>query len=260
MRYLHPVQMHEKFVASGEYAIYAHGFSTQVAEEWSIHALSGPFTDPFEEQESLFVRIDSDWRGDTGTLILGEGLITSASGGYKIERIDLERYQSSPGQPLAHHKENYSFFDEYLQVGYASPFAARSYTEQPMPRSYLAAPRWRYFHLLSGFAAATLAAVNSGTKSLTLSTLENAVFAGFDIYKALFQTTQLSIRHERRETVTVGLQKVEADVYTMRYADQPDQPLTLWLDRHGILLRQSGGLYEVSLIQYARRPDPKSNS
>lgn len=247
MRYLHPVQMHEKFVASGEYAIYAHGFSTQVAEEWSIHALSQP-----GEGESWFARVDSDWRSDTGALILGEALISPDSDRFTVERIDLERYQSSPGQPLAHFKESYSFFEEYLQLGYVTPPAAeRHYAEQAIPRGYAVAPRWRHFHLLTGFAAASLA---------KRSPAEIAAFAGFDIYSADFHTSQIAIYHERRETLTVGLQKVEADVYTMHYADQPDQPLTLWLDRHGILLRQSGGLYEVSLIQYARRPDPKTNS
>lgn len=247
MRYLHPVQLHEKFVASGEYAIYAHGFSTQVVEAWSIHALSQP-----GEGESWFVRVDSDWRSDTGALILGEALVLPESGGFSVERIDVERYQSSPGQPLAHFKESYSFFEDYLQVGYViPPSAERHYAEQTMPYGYLAAPRWRHFHLMTGFAAATIAKNASS---------DSPAFAGFDIHSAGSQTTKLSIHHERRETLTVGFQKVEADVYTMRYADQPDQPLTLWLDRHGILLRQSGGLYEVSLIQYARRPDPKSNS
>lgn len=252
MRYLHPVQMHEKFVASGEYAIYAHGFSTQVVEAWSIHALTQTPGD-----ESWFVRVDSDWRNDTGALILGEALISPEANGYRVERVDLERYQSSPGKPLAHYKENYSFFDTYLQVGYAAPAAERRYAEQPMDVGYVTAPRWRYFHLLTGFAAATLA---------RNATLERAAFTGFDTATptATFQTAQVTIRHERRETLTVGFQKVEADVYTMTHAgqyttDQPEQSLTLWLDRHGILLRQSGGLYDVSLIQYARRPDPKPN-
>lgn len=249
MRYLHPVQMHEKFVASGEYAIYAHGFSTQVAEAWSIHALSQP-----GEPETWFVRVDSDWRNDSGALILGEALITPDSGGFKAERIDLERFQSGAGQPLARFKENYTFFDEYLQIGYVSPPATeRGYAEQTMPRGTVAAPRWRYFHLLIGFAAATVGGLTQDVSP------ERPAFVGFDIYNTVFHTTQITIHHERRETLTVGLQKVEADVYTMRYADQPDQPHTLWLDRHGILLRQTGGLYEVSLIQYARRPDSKPN-
>lgn len=250
MRYLHPVQMHEKFVTSGEYAIYAHGFSTQVAEAWSIHALSQP-----GEGESWFVRVDSDWRNDSGALILGEALITPDSGGFKVERIDLERFQSAAGQPLTRFKESYTFFDEHLQVGYLAPPATeRRYAEQAMPRGTVAAPRWRYFHLLAGFAVAT--AATRGTLTPNISP-ERPAFTGFDIHQATFQTTQLTIQPERRETLTVGLQKVEADVYTMRYADQPDQPHTLWLDRHGILLRQNGGLYEVSLIQYARRPDSK---
>lgn len=245
MRTLHPVQMHETFVASGEYLLYAPGFSTEIVERWSIHQLP---------DATWFVRFDSDWRADRGDLVLAEALVMpprAPGDRCRVERIDLERYVAAPGKPTTRISAHFSFFDAYLNVGYAQPGAPeRGYAELSVDAPYAVAPRWRYLHLLTGFAAAG-----------GVAGVERPTFLDFPLEVGAASPAFIagSVRFERSEaeTLAVGLQTVAADVYTMRYADQPDRPVTLWLDRHGVLLRAKGGHYEVSLVQYARRPEPK---
>lgn len=237
MRYLHPVQMHEQFVASGEYAVLARGTATQITELWSIHQLP---------DGAWFVRVDSDWLTEQGTLILAEALLTPGDGGgMTLDRIDRRRYQYRSGQPMTEQRENYTFLDAYAQVGYSTPGGEREYAEQPFDRAYLPALAWPHAHILTGFSVRALLAQGAPTPALV----------GFDALSGSFRTATLAAQVVAHEPIMVGMRAVDAARCALT---QDGVPLaTVWLDAHGLLLRREDSAQVVSLMQYLHRLEAK---
>ena len=82
MRYLHPVQAHEQFVASGIYRFAKDEKALDKTEAWTIHS---------HADGERFIRVDLDARREEGKSILAEALL-SRSG--ELARLDL-RYENA---------------------------------------------------------------------------------------------------------------------------------------------------------------------
>ena len=68
MRYLHPIQAHERFLGSGCYRFAANGQTLAKTESWAIHA---------HPDGEKFARVDMDARQEDGKSILAEALLTA---------------------------------------------------------------------------------------------------------------------------------------------------------------------------------------
>lgn len=107
MRYLHPVTMREKFLASGVYVLTDPAYLAPIQEEWSIHQLP---------DRSWFIRIDSQaWQPGHSRIM--EVLRTSPETGGQFERCDLAIYT---GPTVT--RERFVCFDEYLQWSRGSEY------------------------------------------------------------------------------------------------------------------------------------------
>ena len=125
MRYLHPVQAHERFVASGRYDFYKDGAQLKKSEAWAIHA---------HADGEQFVRVDANYRREEGKSILLEALLDARGG---LARLDV-RYESAqfPGG-VRDLRATYQRSDGCLQIGYELNGAAREYRELALPPSAL---------------------------------------------------------------------------------------------------------------------------
>ena len=82
MRYLHPVQAHERFLASGRYRFFKDGERLRKTESWTIHS---------HPDGETFVRVDMDAREAEGKSILAEALLNSSD---SLVRFDI-RYENA---------------------------------------------------------------------------------------------------------------------------------------------------------------------
>lgn len=92
MRYVHPVSVHENFVASGTYVYRRDGVETGCLEHWTMHSLP---------DGAWFMRSDRDCRSINGRSLLMEVWRSPENEGGTVERFDLHAY----GQPKDNHKQ-----------------------------------------------------------------------------------------------------------------------------------------------------------
>jgi hypothetical protein len=116
MRNLHPVAAHETFVASGTYRYYRDGVLMPVTEHFTMHSLA---------EAARLVRVDEDGRDEDGLTILSEALYNPAG---KLERFNVQSYNSKDAQTPTF-KADYTFFEDYVQIGRKVGDAAREYEE-----------------------------------------------------------------------------------------------------------------------------------
>ena len=125
MRYLHPVQAHEKFVASGVYHFRKNDQALDKSEAWTIHEL------PDGER---FIRVDVDSRREEGKSILVEVL---QGGNGRLARLDI-RYENSQFEGgIKYLQASYQLAIDWLQVGYNLNGEERQYLEVALPREVL---------------------------------------------------------------------------------------------------------------------------
>lgn len=118
MRYIHNVNFHEKFIASGEYVYYENDQLTSQIESWTKHQLP---------DGSYFIRVDNDSRStDKGASLLTEAL-QSADG--VIERFDIHLFYSRMIDGVMSLRATYSLEGDYVQIGRFFNNEEREYSE-----------------------------------------------------------------------------------------------------------------------------------
>ena len=116
MRYLHTVQAHERFVASGSYRYFKNDIELAKTENWTIHELG---------DGSRFIRIDLDARPE-GKSILAELLTREEN---EILRFDI-RYENRAFEGgIKSLSATYQFGEDFAHVGYALNNTERRYLE-----------------------------------------------------------------------------------------------------------------------------------
>lgn len=121
MRYLHSVQAHERFVASGRYNFYKDGERLDKSETWTNHA---------HPNGERFVRVDADSRREEGRSILLEAILDSCG---EIARLDLRYENDSFIGGVKRLRATYQINGGCLQVGYELNGADREYRELALP-------------------------------------------------------------------------------------------------------------------------------
>ena len=213
MRYLHPVQAHEKYQASGRYRFFKNGSELRKTEAWTIHELG---------DGSRFIRVDIDAQAEEGKSVLAEAL-QNADGEYL--RFDI-RYENATFEGgVKALSASYSFADTLLQVGFSLNGTERAYMERQLPpKALIDIP------LLIMRGEALMALSNQRQ-------LEVAVFVPMYEHAQLFPGVSRMIESPveclGEETVAVGKREMCAKRFRYR-----DQAASYWVDEHAVVLKR----------------------
>lgn len=213
MRYLHPVQAHEQFLASGEYQFRKDGRALDKSEAWAIHR---------HPDGGRFVRVDLDARGAEGRSLLAEALY-GADGG--LMRLDL-RYENARFEGgIKTLSASYQFAECALHVGYDMNGGAREYAELELPRGALID-----IPLLI-FRGATIKALADPQRQA------ESVFVPIFDYAQLFpgrlSPGRAAVDLAGEDWLRAGQRQIPTRRYTYR-----DRAIAYWIDPHGVVIKR----------------------
>jgi hypothetical protein len=225
MRYLHPVALHEMFVASGEYRYFRDGAPLAISEKWTIHELPGGAT---------FYRVDEDGRDADGLSILSEALVSPDG---QFERYNVQSFNAKDSA-IQLFKADYSFNEGYVQIGRKVQGQEREYIEFPL---LMECAIYIKQTLYMGLTIRDVLAFGGKAEVFApqlLSPGENGM-------------QRIIVKAHSQETVEVGRKSIEAQKYQI--ADD----VFYWLDNHLIPVKRSYShhdyQYVVQLSNYAHR-------
>lgn len=227
MRYLHPVAAHETFVASGVYVYLDGDAPNGVTESWTVHELPGG---------AHFTRVDYDSRGRDGISILAETLEDEHG---RLERYNMQLLLHQPRADLQPFKADFTFLDDYVQIGRRLGKANHEYSEVELAAGTLIhLPHYIFL----GTMARNLVALGGQAPvfSINMSGQEPAGKMG-----------KLLARDEGLDEVTLGSRTITARRFSLNRGSQ-----ILWLDDHDVPLRAQYHTQNISvnLTRYAQRP------
>ena len=230
MRHLHPVQAHERFVASGRYHFSKDGAPLQSSEAWTIHA---------HADGEHFVRVDADSRAEDGKSILLEALLDARG---KLARLDV-RYENRdfPGG-VRDLQATYQFADDCLQVGYRLNGAAREYREVALPPDTVIDVPLLIFR---GRTIAALAARGESPAWLFVPTFDYA-----QLLPGALRQVMSPVAYAGDECLRLGKRAISTRRY--RYKDKA---AAYWLDAQDVVIRRvnawRGQEFSAQLSNYA---------
>ncbi len=223
MRYLHPVQTHEQFLASGDYQFFKDGRTLEKSEAWAIHR---------HPDGGRFVRVDVDARRAEGPSILLEALY-GADGG--LIRLDL-RYENARFEGgVKTLSASYQFAECALQVGYAMNGGSREYAELELPRGALIDIPLLVF------------------RGATIQALADPLRQAEAIFVPMFEHAQLfpgRLSHSLAAVDFAGedwLRIGKRQIPTRRYAYR-DQAMAYWVDGHGVVIKRVSAFKQQEFV------------
>ncbi len=250
MRYIHPVTVHEQFVASGVYDYYTDAaVPAGITEAWSIHELP---------DGSQFVRVDHDLRGSSGASMLVELLRNQAG---SPERLDLYFYpQAQVGANVL--RANYSFYPAHIQLTTYwrhQPTGTAEIELECQPISTLL--------LLPALAGSLIVEVVArGGEHVPVLLIDDLIVTDDHQQFAAVNLYHFSVQRGQAESLTLGSKQHSAQKYhllNLRNGAAP--PQEYWLDAYAQVLRCAGKpaplvgpVQHAVLRDYARRPDPQT--
>ncbi len=233
MRYLHPVQAHEKFVASGAYIFAKDGKALSKTESWTIHELG---------DGSKFVRLDSDARAEEGKSLLAELLLGRDD---KVVRFDL-RYENDQFQGgIRKLSATYNLEDNIMQVGYSMNGAARAYLEREIaPATVLDMP----FLIMRGRTLEALSGYKEKPATVFVPMFEHA-----QLFPGVSRVVASPVERLGCERIALGKRGIMARRF--RYVDKA---VSYWVDEQGIVIKRINAYkqheFSARVSNYARRP------
>lgn len=213
MRYLHPVSIKERFVASGEYTYWLGDQHGGHYERWTIHR---------QPDGSRFYRFDYE-SSYSGLVILGEVLENTSN---EIERTDIKLFSTANSEPdLIPARVTYTVMrDEgYVQIGRSIDKKERETFEVEFKSNMLFNP---FFTFFTG-------------KPVRLSAIHNenavSIFSFDTKHEPVINTTGIIGHFLREDDIAVDNKMLKASCYQHMNPER-GQPL-FWLDKNGILLQ-----------------------
>lgn len=223
MRYLHPVQAHERFRASGRYRFYKDGEPLRKSESWAIH------NHPDGEK---FVRVDMDARAEEGKSILAEALLDSQDG---LVRLDI-RYENAKFEGgVKNLRATYQVAEERLQVGFSLNGAERKYVEVTLPHSSLIDIPLLVFrgHTIMRFAERA-----GGELAVYVPMFEHA-----QLFPGVLQNTVSPVEYVGEDAVIVGRRQIAARRF--RYIDKA---ASYWIDCHSLIVKRVNSFKQQEMV------------
>lgn len=238
MRYLHPVTMKERFIASGTYTHYKDDVPTGSVEQWSIHELP---------DGAQFLRVDDDWRELDGSSVLLEGWRSPPAEGGRLERVDIAAFGPKDSE-IKKVRATYTVLEDYLEVGRTVDDADRENMAVELPFGYVFAPE----SLLFAGSEVEHLALNPGKDVPVVSYIPTFLNASLAFRPTIFYQSAI---FEADETIMLG--KTAYQVRRYRQTDPRTQTAsTIWLDEHDMLLqfKSADAQHHAILTEYSRRP------
>jgi hypothetical protein len=221
MRYIHPVGIHEKFVASGQY-------QHPNIITWSIHEMP---------DGAWMIRLDHDGRATDGTSLLIEAWRSPIAEGGKIGRFDIWGYGGAQ-HAIKNVRARYFVIDNMLEASIQFDKNPQTVQSIPYPANALLMPNMPLFW---GYAIHHLS--NSG-KGVIFSCTPN-----FDLPETFLPTA-----HERGvlslgdDEILVSNKHITAKKFLM------DDNHLVWTDDLGVVLAYITNNTTEVIKNYARRP------
>ncbi len=232
MRYLHPVQGHEKFIASGVYKFFKESEELQKTEEWTIHE---------HPDGEHFIRVDADYRKSEGKSILLEALQTT---GNDIVRFDVRYENDNFEGGIKKLRATFSLDNDVMQIGYEMNGAERKYREIELPKFTLID-----IPLLIFRGRTTFELARYGDKSVPMFV---PMFDFAQLFPGVVQMSQSQVEHVNDETIAIG--KLNFDTKRYRY---PDKAMSYWVDDHHVVIKRINAFkqqeFVVQISNYAQQ-------
>ncbi len=225
MRYLHVIQPHEVFVASGLYRYTRDGEALNVREQWTLHELPGG---------ARFIRVDEDGRDEDGLSILSEALISPDG---TIERFNVQSFNPKD-DAIQLLRADYSFNDDYVQIGRRLDAGEREYSEfERFPDAVIYIKQTVFMGQM--------------IQQLLKHGGEQQVFSPQILSTGDSHLRKMRVESHGTDKLTRGSRTYDAHKYQL--ADD----VFYWLDAQHIVLKrqyiQNGQQYECILTDYAHR-------
>ena len=223
MRYLHVVQAHERFVASGIYHFSKNGKPLEKSESWTLHKHSDGET---------FIRVDMDSRREDGKSILAEALLDRDD---KLARFDIryENPQFDGGiQRLA---ASYQFGEDGLQVGFALNGAARQYCEVELPAGTLIDIPLLIFR---GRAILSMAEQGGRQRPIYVPMFEHA-----QLFPGALREVASPVDAAGEAEIALGQRAISTRRFRYR-----DRAAAYWIDRHGIVIKRVNAFRQNEIV------------
>ncbi len=238
MRQLHPVSLHEKFLASGLYRYFRDERPTGT-EEWTIHELP-------DGSQLVRVDIEDNFEQAVAITVLIEAWRTSEA---KVERFDvwLDR-RDVDGSRQA--RATYMISDNHLQVIRRLGHAESQHEALELPENVVICPPAAFIFLAALF-----------TQAVEPASMLSVPHTAGDQYllrpaikpyrKALIGRATRSV--DGREIAVDGYRLVDGSA---RFTEQA----VFWVDKYGVVVgyeepHRDGVTCALQLTRYARRPD-----
>ena len=230
MRYLHPIQAHERFLASGRYRFGKNGQTLAKTESWTLHS---------HPDGEKFVRVDMDARREEGKSILAEALLDHKGA---LVRFDI-RYENAQFEGgIKHLRATYHRTDERLQIGYSLNGDERKYIEVDLPDDALIDLPLLVFR---GSTIKELAERHTGLIAVYVPMFEHA-----QLFPGVLRQVASPVERVGAETVFIGKRAIQASRFRYR-----DQALSYWIDQHDLIVKRVNSFKQqemtVAISNYA---------
>lgn len=223
MRYLHPVQAHEQFVAGGIYRFSKDDKALDKTETWTIHR---------HADGERFIRIDMDARREEGKSILSEAL-QNRSG--ELARLDIRYENASFDGGIGQLRASYQVVDGRLQVGFNMNGAERQYIEVDLP------PGTLFDIPLLIFRGETIRAIAKNMaeqQSIFVPMFEHA-----QLFPGTLQNSSAPIAEDGDDVLILGKQRVSARRYRYR-----DRAALYWIDERGVVIKRVSAFKQQEFV------------
>ena len=235
MRYLHPVQAHERFLASGCYRFVKDGQALGKTESWAWHA---------HADGERFVRVDMDARAEEGKSILLEALQSAAG---ELVRFDIRYENDGFAGGIKTLRATYQLTGRQLQVGFSMNGAERQYIEVEVPEGTLIDIPLLVFR---GRTIETLAETGRSGLPLFVPMYEHA-----QLFPGSLQTIQSPVVNAGEEVVQMGGREIATRRYRYR-----DKAAAYWIDRHGVVVKRVNAFNQQEIVvQISNYAAPSAN-
>jgi hypothetical protein len=213
MRYLHPVQGHEKFISSGIYKFFKDGQELHKTEEWAIHE---------HPDGERFIRVDADSRFEDGKSVLLEALQNKDG---DIVRFDVNYSNPKFEGGIKTLRATFNIDSDVMQIGYSINGADREYREMELPKFTLIDIPFLIFR-----GRTTVALARYGDKSVSMFV---PLFDFAQLFPGVIQMTESQVEHVIDEEVSIG--KLTFDTKRYRYSDKA---ISYWVDQHQVVIKR----------------------
>lgn len=223
MRYLHPVQAHETFVASGEYRFVKDGLALDKTEAWVMHK---------HADGGRFIRVDVDARRAEGKSILLEALKDSDG---SLLRLDL-RYENAQFEGgVKDLRASYQLAESVLRIGYNMNGAGRQYTEIELPPDVLIDIPLLIFR---GRAIEAMTKNDGQARPLFVPMYEHA-----QLFPGTLRMYGAPVEFAGEDAVLIGGSWIPARRYRYR-----DQAVAYWIDERGVVIKRVNAFKRQEIV------------